>query len=55
MALVKQDVKTTSETILTKGPICHVCRERKSGLYGRDVYGNPRCADCCRAANQPID
>lgn len=39
---------------VTKLPLCHTCRENKSGLFTIDSQGKPRCADCSALVGRPI-
>jgi len=57
MALVKPDKGTpitTSNLGSNKPPVCHTCKERKTGVFTFDSYGKPQCGDCARAEGRPI-
>ena len=55
MALIIQKQEGTTTATVSKPQLCHTCRLHKQGLFRRDVYGKPQCADCARMAGHPID
>lgn len=54
MALKVERTGTTSTNLDNKPNLCYTCKQRKTGLFGIDGNGNPRCADCAKAAGRPI-
>ena len=54
MALKVEYVGGTTTDLSDKPNQCHTCKKRKKGLFGIDANGNPRCADCAKAAGRPI-
>lgn len=54
MPLKTENQRTTTTTLTDRLPLCWTCKQRKSGVFGMDGYGNPRCADCAKAAGRPI-
>jgi hypothetical protein len=54
MALRVEYKGGTTTELNDKPPICFTCKTRKRGVFGVDGNGNPRCADCAKAAGRPI-
>jgi hypothetical protein len=55
MALKVERVGSRTTTDMDNKPMqCWTCHERKTGLFGIDPNGRPRCADCAKEAGRPI-